>query len=342
VAPSILRKLATFVVPVFGVAAAAALANGCSTSNDNKACPADGTTTKTRQALGSAPIFGASLAAKQLALTFDDGPGSRTLELSAYLKAQGIKAGFFVNGQCFEGGGCGNGQPASVVLAQLVADGHVVANHTHRHYDLTNTTQFPATPAGDTAIINELSLTDAIIAPYVAHKRFMFRAPFGAFDARAYNVLHASPMDKYVGHIEWDIGGQRTATTGADFACWQNDPKLTSKGCGDLYIMETNYQGKGIVLMHDADLGNVGNTNPTSGTGNTIDMVKYMVPLLKVAGYTFVRVDEVPAINALLPPIPPTPDGGTDGGGSSSGGTDASTPNTPQPDAAAPGANPCP
>lgn len=42
---------------------------------------------------------GSGLPAKTIALTFDDGPGARTVELSHYLKDQGVRAGFFVMGK---------------------------------------------------------------------------------------------------------------------------------------------------------------------------------------------------------------------------------------------------
>ena len=74
-------------------------------------------------------------------------------------------------------------------------------------------------------------------------------------------------MNKYVGPIGWDIGGERTATAGADWACWQENPKLTSKACGDLYLSEIATVGRGIVLMHDADYGGIDNHSITSGTG---------------------------------------------------------------------------
>ena len=37
----------------------------------------------------------------------------------------------------------------------------------------------------------------------------------------------------------------------------------------------------------------------------TVEMVMYMVPILKAEGFTFVRVDTIPEIAALLPPLPP-------------------------------------
>lgn len=254
---------------------------------------------------------GSSLGSKQLALTFDDGHGSRTGELSAYLNQQGIAAGFFINGKFV------SGQPG--IRAQLVADGHIIANHTQDHFDLTDPTQFPLSPAGDFALVKELQDTDDLIASFVPNDRLMFRAPYGSWDDRAEDALHSSPMDKYVGHVYWDVGGVRSDVFAADWSCWQTAPTLTTKACGDLYLNEIHAVGRGIVLMHDSDTGNMGNHALNADTGNTIDMVKYLVPILKSEGYTFVRVDDVPAINSAFaggghppPPPPPPKDAGYD------------------------------
>lgn len=49
--------------------------------------------------------------------------------------------------------------------------------------------------------------------------------------------------------------------------------------------------------MHDS-------SEAVDGSVSTLAMVKYMVPILKARGYAFVRLDEVPDIAALLPPLP--------------------------------------
>lgn len=252
---------------------------------------------------------GASLGPKQLALTFDDGHGSRTVELSTYLNQQGIAAGFFINGMFVAG------QPGT--RQKLVDDGHILANHTQDHFDLTDTLRFPLSAAGDLALVKELQDTDDLISPFVPNDRTMFRAPYGSWDDRVEDALHASNMDKCVGHIYWDIGGIRSGAFAADWSCWQTEPTLTTKACGDLYLNEIHAVGRGIVLMHDSDGGNMGNHALNVDTGNTIDMVKYLIPILKSEGYTFVRVDDVPAINAAFkdgghPPSPPHQDAGVD------------------------------
>jgi peptidoglycan-N-acetylglucosamine deacetylase len=252
-------------------------------------------------------FHGAPVAAKKVVLTFDDGPGSQTLALSSWLAAQGVRATFFVNGKNF-------GASPGAVLSQLVADGHLVGNHTQDHLDLTT--------LGDSAIVNQLAATDAIIGPYVAGGHLVFRAPYGAWSAHDYAVLHASAMDKYVGPVSWDVGGAMTSSYAADWDCWQNTNGygvMTSKQCGDRYLREITDVGRGIVLMHDADYGNSSNHNLTSGQGNTVDMVKYMVPILKQQGYSFLRLDEVPDIAAAFP----GGGGGADAGADATDATDA-------------------
>ncbi len=234
-------------------------------------------------ALSTGPIKGTSLPAQKLALTFDDGPGDRTSELSAYLKSRGIRATFFINGKNVPG--------RQNTLTALTSDGHLLANHTQNHPSLPSLT--------DAQIVSELDQTDVILAPLVPANRLLFRAPYFAWDSRVAGAIQASAMNKYVGPIDADIGSTLTATAAADWDCWNRN--YTNARCGDLYLEEVAARGRGIVLMHDP----YGSAN-----GNTVDMVKYMVPKLEALGYTFARVDEVPAVAALLPPDPPPPSGG--------------------------------
>lgn len=311
----------------------------CKSSSPDEPVTAVAATDCTKQTVFSAGrIVGTSLPPHTLALTFDDGPSARTAELSAYLKAEGIAAGFFVNGMFVT--------EFPTVLPQVFAQGHLIANHSQQHQDLTDPAFFPPGGAGDAALVAAVADTDALIAPYLQNGRRLFRAPYGRWDARAFAVLDASLMHDYVGPIDWDVGDSRTATTAADWACWQDAPQLSSKDCGDLYLAQITKVDRGIVLMHDAAYGNEENHVLTTGVGNTVDMVKYMVPILKAAGFTFVRVDHVPAIEAQLPPIVLAPDGGTDGGSKPGIAGDGSPgenpgPETPDPSLTAPQDDPC-
>ena len=282
---------------------------GCPSKDE--ATPSE-TLCNTAQALTATPIFGTSIVnAKTIALTFDDGPGSQTSDLSTYLKSQGIRATWFVNN---------NAQQATWinVLPQIYADGHVIGNHTKNHPDLAGDGLTPQ------QIIDELTDVDTLITPFVPNNRYLFRAPFGSWDQTVYDALKNSPMNKYVGHVEWEFGDSYLGVSDVD--CWQKF-SYTTKQCGDAYVtdIKTNDGTKGIVLMHDYPYGDPANHDINTGKGNTVDMVKYIVPLLKADGFSFIGVDQVPDIAAVLPPLPP-PDAGPEGGegGTSSGGVSSS------------------
>jgi peptidoglycan/xylan/chitin deacetylase (PgdA/CDA1 family) len=340
-------RVRSLALVLFGIASGAGVLAACSKSDSAPENACSGASALSYPAGNNDGFQGGTLSPKQLVFTFDDGPGGQTVALSAYLKSQGIRATFFVNGHCFGANVATYPQcqqstaavPADI-FTQVVADGHLVGNHTQDHRDLTSTTVFPVGAAGDTAIVNEVVDTDNLISPFFGDGRIFFRPPFGAWNTRDYGLLHGSAMDKYVGPVKWDIGGAMTGPLngsddqalnyGADWDCWQNTHHppngpngygvKTTKGCATRYLQEIAYRKKGIVLFHDADYGDVNNHDLTSGKGNTPDLVKLLVEGdatlgitgLKAQGYTFLRLDEVPEINALLPPLPP-PDAGYDG-----------------------------
>jgi peptidoglycan-N-acetylglucosamine deacetylase len=289
-------------------------------SNDDPRGTDENQTCTATQALQAIGLRGTSMPPKAIALTFDDGPGPRTKQLSLYLKNEGIQAAFFVNGRSM-----GNG--AAEILQALVDDGHLVANHTETHRSITGTAT--GTPRlADGEIVEELTATDLRIDPFVPSKRFLFRPPFGDYDDAAFNALAASPMNKYVGPILWDVGDRMDEAAGrvADWDCWQDGSdakRLPMQTCGDLYVTEIKRASRGIVLLHDPYFNDL---DPEQL--GTVDMIMYMVPLLKADGFTFMRVDHVPEIEALLPALEGADGGagvGADGGavgpgGASSGG----------------------
>ncbi|WP_124947789.1 polysaccharide deacetylase family protein, partial [Sulfurirhabdus autotrophica] len=66
-------------------------------------------------------------------LTFDDGPINITLDLLDVLKAQGIKATFFINAIHLEGRGGEMEDQSRLALRRIIAEGHVLGNHSHDH-----------------------------------------------------------------------------------------------------------------------------------------------------------------------------------------------------------------
>jgi len=70
------------------------------------------------------------------ALTFDDGPnGADTAELLDFLGSRGISAVFAVVGQCIEAPGV-DGHSGAEMLRRIVAEGHVLCNHSTSFADM--------------------------------------------------------------------------------------------------------------------------------------------------------------------------------------------------------------
>lgn len=254
------------------------------------------------QALTDDGQNGEPLAEGTLALTFDQGPGQRTWELSDFLHKEGVRATFFVNGKNVDG--------HEWVLAKLMNDGHLIANLTESNIALTDLTA--------DRIVDAVTRTDTRIAPFVPGGKLFLRAPYAAWTANERQALERSPMKKYLGPVGWDIGGTLTAKSGADYACWDDEHRFTPESCGDLYLQEIKAKKKGVVLMHDGPL-DVDN-------GPTVDMVKYLVPRLKAAGFAFARVDEIPI--RRLPIVDPPLEKPSTGGGSQAA---AAAPPSPSP-----------
>ena len=276
-------------------------------------------------------FMGDDLGDHELALTFDDGPG--TMEVTGALAQwlhdhknpktgapQPIQATFFVLGSCIKrtslsndedkNNGCPDPTPnATAVLDKLVSLGHYIGNHTTTHRVL------PDIVAGDEPgdVVKELTETDGLISKYLVWNRMFFRAPTGGWNATVFNQLKGTAMNKYAGPIYWNAGGGAgeppvSTTQAADWACW-NGPngdgtgkRYTTHQCGDRYIKEIrDLDDRGIVLMHDPYGANFGNLDAVPG--NTLDMVKYVIGELEkdAKPWTFKRLDEVPAIAAVLP-----------------------------------------
>ena len=237
------------------------------------ACSQNGETASQVQDFSGSQLYGSGMADGTLSLTFDDGPGPRTAELSKYLKSEGIKATFFIQGSAAAN------YPQT--LKQLFEDGHQLANHTYTHPRMT--------AAVDP--IAEVRKTDELIKKYVTDGVFLFRAPYGDWNGKVAGVLNSAGLTKYVGSIFWDIGGVRSErqdgrlNTAADWACWSYNDSVEK--CSDGYMNEIRNLGRGIVLMHDVH-------------SRTIDMVKNIVPRLKNERFKFVRLDTAPAVAAAL------------------------------------------
>lgn len=111
-----------------------------------------------------------------VALTFDDGPDETfTPQVLDVLARYGAKATFFVVGREVE--------RHPELARRIVAEGHVLANHTWSHADLTT--------VSDAEFATEVDSTQAILRATVGVTSRCVRPPFGHTNARVEELLHA-------------------------------------------------------------------------------------------------------------------------------------------------------
>ena len=303
----------------------------------------DSATATSRQAMLAAPesVEGQDLGNKELILTFDDGPsqqdptegGWQTRRISTYLKNQGIRTTFFLIGGCAtkmpaklqaeeQSAQSGCDQPNDGALATIdavLADGHLIGNHSTTHRSLTD--------PGSADWLSDVEATDTFLSTYVGagkipFDRLYFRAPQGNWSTSFSNSSAKSPgqpLYKYKGPIYWTFGGGPTTygtnntdlTRAADWECFEgqngNGTQLSANQCAARYLNEIrsndpDLNHRGIVLMHDAAYGNPEETNPDAVPGNSYLLLQIIMASLKAeGGWTFKSLWDDPALNAQHP-----------------------------------------
>jgi len=233
-----------------------------------------------------ASIFHSGLRdAHTIALTFDDGPNAYTARVLDVLKANNVKATFFIVGKM--------AQTHPALLARIAAEGHLLANHSASHPELTG--HFDNDPE---TLIYQLREVHDQIAPLMKQTDVLyFRAPYGYWRSAHAAILNADPvLRNYVGPIYWDIGGDISMHDGyimssADWDCWRH--KWSAQVCAKGYLREIRRVNGGVVLMHCI--------HAQSG-----DLVASIVPAMVEEGYTFVRLDQNPEYKQYeTPPTAP-------------------------------------
>lgn len=140
------------------------------------------------------PAAGASASgAPEILFTFDDGPSAvHTPKVLDILRQHRIKAVFFMVGQ--RAGKAHRQAPA--LIARILAEGHVIANHTMTHADLCDLDEATAATEidGGKAAIEQVARVPLV----------WFRAPFGA----RCDQLEGQLAARGTVHMHWDLDPQ--------------------------------------------------------------------------------------------------------------------------------------
>jgi uncharacterized protein with LGFP repeats/peptidoglycan/xylan/chitin deacetylase (PgdA/CDA1 family) len=201
-----------------------------------------------RAVLDSTPATFAST----VALTFDDGPSPQwTPQLLDILRARGVKATFFVLGS--------NVAAHPDIARRIVAEGHVIANHSYSHpnFDLLS-------PAAQAA---EIDRTNQAILNATGAQPCFFRGPGGSHHG-------ASVKD-----LVW--------SRGMDIAGWARDtldwttPLSLSPAFSDTIVQRATspLMPHPTILMHDGSPGNY--------RQNTVNAVDRIISFYAARGYVF-------------------------------------------------------
>ena len=151
--------------------------------------------------------------AKQLALTFDDGPSVHTARLLDYMRDKGIHATFFL---------VANRIPNyQTTVCRQAAEGHELGYHSYAHKDQTKLTS--------ERIFKEYQQARQELFELTGKEYTLWRSPGGTFDRR---VLEAIPLP----HVYWSV----------DTRDWENKNRETIRKA-----ILSNAQDGAIILLHD-------------------------------------------------------------------------------------------
>jgi len=220
--------------------------------------------------------------AKRVALTFDDGPNPETTpQVLDVLKQHGIKATFFINGKRV------TNDAARAVLARIVNEGHILANHSQSHLNLKT--------VSSAKMQEEVTKTHDVILGAGVTPRY-FRFPFGSANCGAIDFVEGLGYAVTGWHIDSADWCYAASSNGY---CSASTFRYVPDGFrGDMvgYTMsQVKSKNGGILLFHDIHQ-------------NTASKIGEIIQKLVDGGFTFVNLDATAAFPLLNGATPaPTP-----------------------------------
>ena len=194
----------------------------------------------------------------EVAFTFDAGEGAgHTGEILDLLAANGIKGSFGVTGQWVE--------QNPDLARRIVADGHMLINHTYDHSSFTGVST-GAEPLPEAERLEQVETTRQVILDVAGYETApYFRFPYGDYDRESLDQLAR-------------VGYDYTLWWSCDTEGWNGfSPQEIVTNCGP----EAEEGGPGaIILMHVAD-------------DNDHAALPALIEEYQAAGYAFVTMEEL-------------------------------------------------
>jgi len=216
---------------------------------------------------------------KRVALTFDDGPNvTTTTRVLDILRERGIKATFFINGSRVKGA------PEKAVLARIIADGHILANHSQNHLNLKT--------VADAKLRSEVTLTHEIIKAAGVTPRYL-RFPFGSASCAGLafvKTLGYATTGWHVDSADWCFAKSGNGTCSA--STFRYVPDVFRMNLEGYVMSQVRAKNGGVVLFHDIH-------------ANTVAVLDGLISTLEDEGFSFVNLNDTtyfPRLNGVTPP----------------------------------------
>jgi len=192
--------------------------------------------------------------AKQLAITYDDGPNDpHTLRLLEVLAKHNVRATFFLIGRYV--------QQRPEIVREVVKAGHVIGNHTFTHPLLTFKTA--------AEVRKELSDCRSAIQDAVGEHSNLFRPPFGGRRPAVLRIARELGLEP----IMWNV-------TGYD---WSAPPAVVIEK-----KVSSQIRGGDVILLHDG-----GHKQMGADRSQTVLATDHLITRYKSEGYDFVTIQQM-------------------------------------------------
>lgn len=200
---------------------------------------------------------GEEVQAKRVYLTFDDGPSIYTGQILDILKANDVKATFFV---------IGRDEEYYEYYKRIVDEGHTIGMHSYSHV-------YQDFYASQDSFADELTRLNDLIYNVTGTRSQIFRFPGGSS-----NQVSALPIETYIKYLnendiqyyDWNALSGDAVTSG-----------LSPEQLVDNIMNDVEKNQDSIVLMHDLQT-----------THATVESLQLLIDTLKSEGYDILPIDE--------------------------------------------------
>jgi peptidoglycan-N-acetylglucosamine deacetylase len=197
---------------------------------------------------------GLARGAKQLALTYDDGPNDpNTLQLLDVLAKHQVHATFFLIGRYV--------QQRPEIAREIVKAGHVIGNHTFTHPLLTFKTA--------DEVRRELSACRSVLQETIGQHSNLFRPPFGGRRPAVLRIARELDLEP----VMWNV-------TGYD---WNAPPSAAIEE-----KVAKQIRGGDVILLHDG-----GHKQMGADRSQTILATDRLITRYKLEGYEFLTIPQM-------------------------------------------------